>query len=480
MANLTPPYHHLESKGLKRSYYAKTGPVSAHQSNKESLHILGINPWIYDFAAYNFWSRPVGLLSCLHLFAKQGCEVALLDCLSPLSSSQPWPKPKRDGRGHYPKTPIPKPLALKDIPRQYGRYGLPREYVRQAMQQLNPPPDLVLVTSIMTYWYPGVLSVIELAKEIWPKSPVVLGGIYATLCTDHALKHSGADLVLSGPLEEDANWRQIWALLGGPCPPTPKMTEGLPALALMDQANFSIILGSRGCPFSCPYCASTKLCPQFMQFPLDLIWQNFIQEVQRGIRDFAFYDDALLVQPGTWLKPFLKKIIHMNIKVRLHTPNALHVRYLTPEICILFKQAGLQTIRLGLESGNFSKRLDAKLTASQWHQGLANLFQAGFHPSQIGAYILFGLPDQDEEEILSGIRLAQQTGVRPHFAYYTPIPGSQLFAKAVQVSPYPLDREPLLQNNSIWPCYPGGFSWKEQKRWKALAGPCPGKAGTHE
>ncbi|HAM52077.1 MAG TPA: hypothetical protein DCP92_15830 [Nitrospiraceae bacterium] len=26
------------------------------------LKILLINPWIYDFAAYNLWSRPLGLI----------------------------------------------------------------------------------------------------------------------------------------------------------------------------------------------------------------------------------------------------------------------------------------------------------------------------------------------------------------------------------------------------------------------------------
>jgi radical SAM superfamily enzyme YgiQ (UPF0313 family) len=42
------------------------------------------------------------------------------------------------------------------------------------------------------------------------KVPIVLGGVYATLCTDHANRHSGADVVISGdgiealpPLLED-------------------------------------------------------------------------------------------------------------------------------------------------------------------------------------------------------------------------------------------------------------------------------------
>ena len=47
----------------------------------------------------------------------------------------------------------------------------------------------------MTYWYPGVIEAISLSKEIHPDVPVILGGIYARLCKNHALKNSGADIV---------------------------------------------------------------------------------------------------------------------------------------------------------------------------------------------------------------------------------------------------------------------------------------------
>jgi len=59
-------------------------------------------------------------------------------------------------------------------------------------------PDAVFVTSMMTYWYPGVFETIDTIRRVIPKVPVVLGGNYATLCCDHATKHSGADIVVKG------------------------------------------------------------------------------------------------------------------------------------------------------------------------------------------------------------------------------------------------------------------------------------------
>ena len=44
-------------------------------------NILCINPWIYDFAAYDFWSKPLGLLYIAAYLRQFGLNVEVLDCL---------------------------------------------------------------------------------------------------------------------------------------------------------------------------------------------------------------------------------------------------------------------------------------------------------------------------------------------------------------------------------------------------------------
>ncbi|MBS3780044.1 MAG: B12-binding domain-containing radical SAM protein, partial [Desulfovermiculus sp.] len=56
--------------------------------------------------------------------------------------------------------------------------------------------------------------------------------------------------------------------------------------------------------------------------------------------------------------------------------------------------------------------------------------------------------------------------IRPHLAQYSPIPGTPLFAQAQAHSPYPLQEEPLFQNNALWPCLPGGFTWQKREEWR--------------
>ncbi len=164
--------------------------------------ILLVNPWIHDFAAHDHWAKPMGLLYIASYLRRSGYDIDLLDCLSSsyglrTQFQAPPLGRKGDGRGSYPREEISRPVELKGIPRKFSRYGFPPGIVEDRLKKLERP-DLVLVTSFMTYWYPGVAETIGYIRARWKNVPVVLGGIYATLCPDHAKRNSGADVVIAG------------------------------------------------------------------------------------------------------------------------------------------------------------------------------------------------------------------------------------------------------------------------------------------
>jgi len=74
--------------------------------------------------------------------------------------------------------------------KRYRRYGLSPNALQQILATADRP-DLVLVGSMMTYWYPGVVEAIGEVRTAWPGVPVLLGGNYATLCPEHARAFSG-------------------------------------------------------------------------------------------------------------------------------------------------------------------------------------------------------------------------------------------------------------------------------------------------
>ncbi len=434
---------------------------------KKIPHILLVNPWIHDFAAYDFWAKPLGLLTLASILRLHGFSVSYIDCLDRFHpKSMEEASVKRQGRGPYLKTQIPRPKGLEDIPRTFSRYGILPEWFINDLLSI-PEPELVFVTSLMTYWYPGVKETIVRIKEVFQDIPVVLGGIYATLCHDHAVSQSGADKIVIGAgekkiltiAEEITGFSS--ALL---FKPEDLDTYPYPAFDLQRKISYIPLLTTKGCPFSCAYCASHFLNPEISRRSPDSIVNEICYWHETfGIMDFAFYDDALLIDPGNHAVPLLEGIINKSVNVRFHTPNALHIREISKKTASLMFNAGFKTLRLGLETVSFDKRsdLDKKVKAEEFQQAVSYLKEAGFNKNQVGAYLLVGLPGQSITDIELAVKTVQKSGITPVPAYYTPIPHTALWNRAVKSSRYDLESDPIFANNAILPCWREAFSWKD-------------------
>src|SRR5512135_578985 len=112
-----------------------------------SKHLLLINPWIYDFTAYDFWMKPLGLLQVAGLLRAAGpFELSYIDCLDRTHPGLGKPAPmKPDGRGPLPKETVDKPFVLRGVPRRFSRYGIPTRLFEDALSAVRRP-DAVLVT----------------------------------------------------------------------------------------------------------------------------------------------------------------------------------------------------------------------------------------------------------------------------------------------------------------------------------------------
>jgi len=113
-------------------------------------HLLLINPWIYDFAAYDLWMKPLGLLYIASALREHGYEISFIDCLDrynpELLKLQKLEKPKnrRYGCGNFFRVEVKKPDILKNVPRKYCRYGITEEIFVKALKRVKQP-DAILV-----------------------------------------------------------------------------------------------------------------------------------------------------------------------------------------------------------------------------------------------------------------------------------------------------------------------------------------------
>ncbi len=445
-----------------------------------SRTILLVNPPIYDFAAYDLFSKPLGLLYLASRLRQAGYEAVLVDALDrnhAALAGREWPQKHRaNGTGKYYSEIIEKPACLKHVPRHYRRYGLPEEQFGAELERAGREfkPLAVLVGSMMTYWYPAVADAIRRIRRSIPDTPIGLGGVYASLMPEHAQRVCRPDRVFTGcGMGTVLEW--LTALGAGPQLEYQETDfEGwpVPAYDLYERLDYLTVLTSVGCPFHCDYCASRILQPRFGA----LAPETFLAQLRelipllKGQKEYhiAPMDDALLVNPESHIVPILRGIAQWNLPVRFYTPNGLHARFITAEVAQLMFETNFRMIRLSYESaggGLGQKASDGKIGDADFCRAVENLMAAGYEAGQIEAYVLAGLPGQSMEEIERSAAAVHRAGLKVRFSQFTPIPGTPLFGEACRS--YGVDpAEPLLHNNSILPALDWRVGYETFQRFK--------------
>jgi molybdenum cofactor biosynthesis enzyme MoaA len=376
--------------------------------------VLLVNPAVFDFAAYDFWLKPYGLLTVAGRLRGRAEFVLYdyLDCCHPFVAEK---KLKRDawGRGELLSTPTAKPAVFAEIPRRFHRFGLPRALFQEFLRS-QKNFDFALVQTGMTYWYPGVQEVLEDLRRMSPSTRVVLGGVYASLCPAHA-RTLGADLVIEG-----SRLDPMWGLIGI------QPHAGAPLWESYPQLSAGVLKLTDGCPFRCTYCAVPQLYPGFQPRAPENVWNEFELLRKCGVENIAFYDDALLHQPEHALIPFLERVVSSNAKANFHTPNALNARFITPELARLMVRAGFKAIYLGFESAarQWHARTGGKLDSDDLARAVANLKSAGADPRLIKAYLLLGHPQADQQQVETSMRYAHGLGLRVMLSEFSPLPNT--------------------------------------------------------
>jgi len=397
------------------------------------MEILAINPWIYDFAAYDFWLKPYGFLMLLSYLAKKGINVNYIDCLDKKERCGSF------GRGKYPAEIINKPEVFKSIPRHFKRYGISLQEFRNRL----PPktPDYILITSSMTYWYPGLKDAAQILKEKFPQTPLIIGGTYATLCRQHALKEIPCDYVF-----KNSSLKEFFFYLGLDFQEE-KFYHTLPDYdSFYEHLDYVVLRTSWGCPFSCSYCAIKTLSSGYFRLPLKDITEYILNYYRKGINDFVLYDDAFLYDKD-YCKELLGSLVQKNINIRIHTPNALHLRFLDAEIAQLLKKSGFINPHFGLETLNpeLQKLWGDKINRNDLMNGIKLLKEAGFKNGEFSVYLLLGYPNQDLKALKKEVMFLNSLGAKISLAEFSPVPQTEIF-KHYQEN----FSEPLLHNNSVF------------------------------
>ncbi|MCK5706057.1 MAG: radical SAM protein [Candidatus Aureabacteria bacterium] len=421
--------------------------------------ILSVVPWIYDFAAYDLWMQPLGLLRLSTQLKNLGFQVDLINCLDrydyDLLKRLNREKPKNEqkyGCGKFYKERVEKPQILKDIPLYYNRYGLPVDIFEKKLDKFSRPPDVILVSQVMTYWYPGTQLAIKILRKRFPSSIIMLGGIYPILMPEHAIKTSGADQIVSFS-GFNRVFDHILKVLGVRNIKTGKDTfENITRIdySFLTDKRTAVIETSKGCPQKCRYCSQHIINKE--QFRLGSI--KVVNDIEYYKNKYSskyvvFYDDAVAYKKEKYLIPILKGVKKLLLKdISFHLPNGINVSEINEELAVLLKECNFKTLRLSLESSLPSRQLETggKVTNKDFKEAVRNLIYAGFKPKEIEVYMMMGLPGQSVEEIKDGINYVFDSGAVPVLTSYSPTPGSYYYEKFFKEKL----KDPLMHNSTIF------------------------------
>ena len=243
---------------------------------------------------------------------------------------------------------------------------------------------------------------------------MLLGGIYATICTEHAAK-SGADEVLPGEYKNSRLLAPDPTVL--PVPPT-----------------FVYCMTSYGCPNACSYCATHQLYgPGIHQRPIEEVCEEFRLQKSRGFSTIYIGDDNFLHKAESHAMPLLEMIIRQNLNLRFGLPGGMQADHVTENIAKLMYRAGFRKVSSAIETTNCD--IAGKMgrgnfgSAEAVARAVAAFGKAGFPPREIDVYFIIGLPYQNMDDILDTFAFLARLGVWIHPQRWTPIPGTRDFKR---------------------------------------------------
>jgi len=268
----------------------------------------------------------------------------------------------------------------------------------------------------MTYWWESTRDAVILARQIFPKAQILVGGIYPTLAPDHARTSlKDADLIFQGELSAASH---CWT-----------------DLSLYKQTpSYAILTTTRGCPWDCHYCAarslnngSNKMRPRD---PEDVL-AEIENKMALGIRRFGFYEDNALALRGH-LQRILELIIERGHRLNLYAPEGFETRMLTEDLLRTMRAAGFEKIHLPFEALKWDTNVGwnrRHASTASFEAAFDSAVRAGFKPrtQEINAFVLFGLPDDALEDLLDSIVYVHHTVGSIIPMLFTPVPGTQIY-----------------------------------------------------
>lgn len=256
----------------------------------------------------------------------------------------------------------------------------------------NFNPELVMVTSVFTYWFKEVKEAVDYIRRVLPDAKIMVGGILVSLCYDDCKKGINANYFYRGIIDEAENIKPDYSILenGG------------------EDINYQIIHSSRGCKRHCKFCGVNKI-----EKNRDSV--SSIENELIGKKNLVFYDNNLLENPD--IEDLLNELIRLREKkkiTRCESQSGFDGRMLhnNENLAKLLKKANFKDPKIAWD-GPFKsyKRREKEISI---------LEDAGYSRKEISVFMLYN-HDLSYEELEKKRALCFKWGVQVSDCRFRPL-----------------------------------------------------------
>ena len=206
-----------------------------------------------------------------------------------------------------------------------------------------------------------------------------------------------------------------------------------PDRTLEGPVKHAYVFSSRGCPYRCVFCASSRYWNQVRFFSPEYVFSELEKlSKESGVKMISFYDD-LFVADKKRLHDIATLVEQSGLAEKIKFTCSCRSNLVTEDIVADLKRMGVVSVGMGLESGNpriLHYLKGKKVTIEDNRRAIELLTSAGI---KANASFVIGSPDETEKEIMDTYDFIRKSKLSFVDTYVlTPYPGTPIwdFAKS--------------------------------------------------
>lgn len=185
------------------------------------------------------------------------------------------------------------------------------------------------------------------------------------------------------------------------------------------------MLTSRGCPFDCSWCSKPTFGRTFRQQSVGRVLAELRALHDRYRVDYVRFCDDVFGVDRRWLAELLDRMISEGPAIRFEC--LARVDLLRPELLERMKQAGLQRVYLGVESGS-QKMLDTMNRGTRLAQVERVAASLRAHHVRQFWFLMLGYPGETLEDIDATLQLFRRFSPEEYsVSIAVPVPGTRFY-----------------------------------------------------